>query len=624
MMHKKIIMSNKKIIFLIMLLLLLLLIIYFIYHYKKNTIESFFNAKKYILEDCNNNWAIDFKKRSNDCNKATWVTDPKYLCAICDKNLNGNLSMLKAGNKTYFGCNNENASNSYGLQWKKDRKLGTYTKLGNFVTDLLTCNTFNVDVTSGMYVFLCCDDYASFTINGKTTSKNQGWNFMGMYYIDNVKFGDTVNLSFQNVCLPGGFNISYIWNKQLFIMDENGYENVANIINYTVTGNTGWSTQWQTGVIYNDILPPWMYNWITLEYCNSCSGCSTTSTMSFKVGDTKNKGSLNGDLQGWIGIDDTVSVYINNNLKYTQANVSGWGGTYDKIGWIGNFTVPNVKENSIIKVVGYNGGGPAGLGFTYLWNGLIFCLPSTLANFNNCAYQMAYETQNEQGGMTYANGGNKNFPWETNWLNFSSNPGNFQLITKVSPTVKYHPWVYSPTKNIYYTMTQSTSAQKWSISKIRNSAKMSISFWIIISETNPNWRSIFHVSNQNIDCCNSGNRVPAMWIWPNTTGFAISHSTSTNGNIYPDLAYQVPLNTGVFLTIVFDSTTMVLYANAISQETYTYPSPLISATSDASFYIGADPWYSTVGGFQIKNLSLYNNVLSAGDVSNLYQDAMHP
>ena len=44
---------------------------------------------------------------------------------------------------------------------------------------------------------------------------------------------------------------------------------------------------------------------------------------------------------------------------------------------------------------------------------------------------------------------------------------------------------------------------------------MSVTFWIIITETKSDWRNIFHVSNQNVDCCNPGNRVPAMFIKPN-------------------------------------------------------------------------------------------------------------
>jgi hypothetical protein len=610
--------KNNIIIIKIILFLTILFSIFLIYYLREKKIESFFDGKEYILKDCENNWANNFNKRINDCKKATWVKNPTYLCGVCDKNINKNLSMLKAGNKTYFGCDNVNATNSYGLQWMKDASLGTYTKLGDFATDLLTCNTFNSDVKSGMYVFLCCDDNGSFTINGQTISKNEGFFTMGMYYIENVKYGDIVNLSFHNVYGPGGFNVSYIWNKQLFIMDENGYENVANIINYTVSGNTGWNER-KASYITNDVLPPWMYNWRTIEGCGA--SCDTYGSMSFKVGDTINKSSLNGDLQGWIGIDDTVSVYINDDLKYTQSNSTIWQGTFNYIGTLGKFTVPNVEENSIIKLVGYNGGGPAGLGFTYLWNGLIFCLPSTLANFNSCSLQMNYETQNEQGGMTYGNGGTKNFPWEKNWLNFSSNVGNFQLTTTITPSENLQKWIYPPTINTYYTIPKSTLVGNWSTTNIKNSASMSISFWIIISETNPDWRSIFHVSNQNVNCCNSGNRIPAMWIWPNNTGFAISNSTSTDGNNYPQPNYKVPLNTAVFLTLVFNSTTLTLYANAISQQVFTYSSPLVSATKDASFYMG-DPWYSTFGGFKIKNFALYNNVFNSSEVMNLYMKEM--
>ena len=184
-------------------------------------------------------------------------------------------------------------------------------------------------------------------------------------------------------------------------------------------------------------------------------------------------------------------------------------------------------------------------------------------------------------------------------------------------------WEYSPTINTYYTMSQSTLIGNWSTTNITNSATMSIAFWINISATNSNWRNIFHVSNQNVDCCNSGNRLPAMWICPGNTQVYIRHSTSSNGDTGPGCSsYQIPLNTDVFITIVFNSTTMTFYANAISQQTYTYSSPLISASSTASFYM-ADPWYS-YGGFQLKNFTLYNTAFSSSDVTNLYNEDASP
>jgi len=225
--------------------------------------------------------------------------------------------------------------------------------------------------------------------------------------------------------------------------------------------------------------------------------------------------------------------------------------------------------------------------------------------------------------MTYVNGGNKNFPWETNWLNFSTNIGNFQLTTKVTSAVNYNGWVYPLTKNKYYTMSQSNLVGDWSISKINDNTQMSISFWINISTINSNWRNIFQVSDQNINCCDVGSRSPAMWICPGTTQIYITHGTSTNGSSSPGMSsYQVPLNTNVFITIVFNSTTMVLYTNSIIQQTYTYSSTLIPALSTASFYIPC-PW-SSFGGLKIKNLKFYNSVFSENDVFNLYKSNMTP
>jgi hypothetical protein len=168
-------------------------------------------------------------------------------------------------------------------------------------------------------------------------------------------------------------------------------------------------------------------------------------------------------------------------------------------------------------------------------------------------------------------------------------------------------------------MQQSSLIGDWSITNITNSTTMTVAFWINISETNPGWRNIFHVSNQNVGCCNIGNRVPGMWLCENTTQVYIRHDSSTKGDDGPGCSsYQIPLNTNVFITIVFDTNKMTFYANAIIQQTYTFSSALISASSDASFYM-RDPWNSDIG-FQIKNFSLYNSVFSSSDVTNLYNE----
>ena len=198
--------------------------------------------------------------------------------------------------------------------------------------------------------------------------------------------------------------------------------------------------------------------------------------------------------------------------------------------------------------------------------------------------------------------------------------GSATDTTDSTDSTDYTGWVYPPTENTYYTLVENNLVGNWSITNITNSTTMSISFWINILNTSSNWRNIFHVTNQNVDCCNPGNRVPGMWIWPNNTEFHVPVSTTTNGNTYPpSTTYGLALNTPVFLTIVFNSTTMTLYANAISIQTYSYTSPLVVANTDASFYIG-DPWY-TCDGIEIKNFTLYNSVFSSSDVTNLYEQS---
>lgn len=179
-------------------------------------------------------------------------------------------------------------------------------------------------------------------------------------------------------------------------------------------------------------------------------------------------------------------------------------------------------------------------------------------------------------------------------------------------------WEYQPTVDTFYTMNQSDRIGDWSTTTIENSSTMSISFWINVSATHRNWRCIFHVSDQDTNCCNVGNRVPAMWIYPGSTNVHFRHSTLVNGNDGPYIdQYQIPMNTPTFITIVLNSTTISFYANG-SQigTTHHFPSPLIPAKSNAQFYM-ADPWHG-FGDFQLKNFKLYNNAFNAKDVSDLY------
>jgi len=181
-------------------------------------------------------------------------------------------------------------------------------------------------------------------------------------------------------------------------------------------------------------------------------------------------------------------------------------------------------------------------------------------------------------------------------------------------------WIYPPTEDTYFTMSTSEKIN-WSTTNIQDSAAMSISFWINITEIKPlhYWRNIFHVTNNDKNWGEKGARVPGMWIWWGSTNIHFRHDSANQHNDGPwvDEDRMIPLNTPTFLTIVSNTTTITFYVNGEQRGSpYHFSSPLVSAESTAILYM-ADPWHA-VGGYQLKNFKFFNQVFSANEVSELY------
>jgi len=157
-------------------------------------------------------------------------------------------------------------------------------------------------------------------------------------------------------------NISYIWNKSLYTLPNNGMEGIANIINYQATGAIGWSNAWVSAIPQ---LLPWMKNYIRFKDAPNCNGWGlnqTYMTVTFNVGDTTNNNSFSKNLWCYLGIDDNGYAYINNNLVYTKSQ--SWNVC-------AQFTIPNVNPNDSLYVQCRNGGGPGGVSLTYVYQGMI-------------------------------------------------------------------------------------------------------------------------------------------------------------------------------------------------------------------------------------------------------------
>jgi len=592
-----------KSIYLIIILIVIFILFLIIYNYNfLNKVECFSTevgelsqySKKHILEDCSNSWAKIYNYPSKYCETNAWISNPKLLSGICgesDKNPLYAYNTLNKNSPRLYGCA-ENAPNSIGLSWKR------YGNIVPAVPPLLgnkqTSNLNNINKTSGMYLYACCDDYFTITLNGKVIINHSGWNDMGVYYLADVKYGDKMVLAGKNFCAPGGISISYIWNKELYILDNNGFENSANIINYTTSENFGWSKLWSEGKYINKLLP-WMKNWIWLKYVN-CSGEQSYGSVSFKVGDTKNAGNLNNDLNVFLGVDDTSTVLLNNSVVYQ---------TYQPWNVVNNFVIPNVNLNDVLTINCVNGGGPSGIGLTFLWGGQLYTLPSTLSNFNNVVNMINYIGTNTAGlNFSEVSVVQNNLHFVTNWIKGPDSVGNFSITTKIGQS----GFIYPPTLGTWYTPSMSNNIGTWSSLGINSNTSMTISFMIKITEYNGQWRSIIHVTNTGNDCCNTvGDRVPAIWVTCcNNTTLHICNSTPINGNEY-FYSQAIALNTPTQVDIQWSGIYTYVYYDGKLVNTYYHGALPVAASPNATVYIG-DPWYSGgQSGYQIKDFIIKNS-----------------
>lgn len=387
-------MKNSKIIIFILFFLFILILIC---ANKKRIIESFdvndgsYTPMKHpILTNCLTNYGTTDSKIK--CNTSAWVTNPRLLCAICD-NLNGNdVNYFTKNNITYYGCN-QNTPNSVDnpqVTWEPPEK-SSLNKLNGYFKDRLTCNYFNTDKTSDLYLIITCDDLFNISLNGSDiiVTKNvwgrAAWNKVFVYYVPNVKFGDTFNLNGVNGCYLGGISFSYIWNKQLYILENNNFEGYANIITHYIDKPLGWSNIW---VPYIPMLPPWMNNYIVIEttpYCRTEEHLLKSINVSFDIGDSINDGKLKSGITFFISSDATnMQLLYNNNQIYSKIT------SYDTLD---TFTLDNINDGDTFYV-NFNRIGGGNVMIVMLWGGLIYSFAGGLYAGDNGMTNFKYNTIN--------------------------------------------------------------------------------------------------------------------------------------------------------------------------------------------------------------------------------------
>ena len=118
-----------------------------------------------------------------------------------------------------------------------------------------------------------------------------------------------------------------------------------------------------------------------------------------------------------------------------------------------------------------------------------------------------------------------------------------------------------------------------------------VGFTITPKELVGEWANIIHVSATGNNCCNYGDRIPAIWFYANTYRLHIRDGHAANGNAGCDPEEQLPLNEVTNVRMVMTATTVEVLYNGVSK--------CSQAGRDRTNFdniqvYAADPWHETL------------------------------
>ena len=174
-------------------------------------------------------------------------------------------------------------------------------------------------------------------------------------------------------------------------------------------------------------------------------------------------------------------------------------------------------------------------------------------------------------------------------------------------------WYFNQS-DTWYTIRQNGFSIKLRDTGIAPYQNMSISFLFKLKNVSNQWRNVFHFTNTNSD----GGRHPAMWVFPdNTTQLHIRFATNSDGNDGINSGTTIPLVTPYLLTLIFNGNNFKFYINntLISDSNF---NNILRRNPDTIFYIG-NPWYYQDGGLLIKNLTIYDGVLTENNINAMME-----
>ena len=183
-------------------------------------------------------------------------------------------------------------------------------------------------------------------------------------------------------------------------------------------------------------------------------------------------------------------------------------------------------------------------------------------------------------------------------------------------------WTLIDSDKKWYLINNTKTIGQWKITNIKHTSKMTITFWINISKLYPSWTNILHVTNNNSNCCEKGDRVPGIWLYPNSSKMLVVADNEVYANKSIDSGDQsIKLDKSTLVSIVFNKYKISLYFDGQLVTEKKFAHHLKNANNNATFYC-PDPWHGANGindiETRIMNLTLYNKVLTQEEIQNIY------
>jgi len=147
-------------------------------------------------------------------------------------------------------------------------------------------------------------------------------------------------------------------------------------------------------------------------------------------------------------------------------------------------------------------------------------------------------------------------------------------------------------------------------------SKMTIMFLFNCQSREDYWRNIFHFTNSGKNCCDKGDRIPAMWVYPHyMTNYHVRFSTDTWGNDGDDINNEMDKSVPQLITLIFNDNKVVFYLNNVEKVNREHHN-IYKRDDKTVLHIG-DPWHWN-NKLHIKNFTLYDGVLSDTEVKQVY------